>query len=58
MPSGAGRKLFISDRTQYYKDYYNNNKLRYKECYERKKKKDKENDKEYYIRYWQQLATR
>lgn len=54
----VGRKLFILDRTQYYKDYYNNNKLRYKEAYQRKKDKEKKHDKEYYIRYWRQLATR
>ena len=38
----AGRKGFILDRTQYYKDYYNNNKQRYKEAYLKNVKKEKE----------------
>ena len=29
MPSGVGRKLFVLDRTQYYKDYYQHNKAQY-----------------------------
>ena len=39
MPVGAGRKLFITDRSQYYRDYYQVHKHEYKERYLKSKEK-------------------
>jgi len=59
MPRNSGRKMFITNRTEYYKDYYNKNKERYREAYERKKQKEKEyQDQDYYINYYKDLASR
>lgn len=50
----VGRKLFILDRTQYYKDYYYNNKAQYISRYE--KNRAKMDMKDYYRAYYKQWS--